>query len=132
MHFLNAIFVHFLNVVDMNFFNVVLTSINTRKREFAMLQSVGMNGKQLKSMLIFESLCYIAFTLIATFLIVVVCLPMVERVFGGMFWFYQSNFTAIPLLSVMVLLVVIGAFVPLVIYRHLIKQSIVERLREIG
>ena len=40
------------------FVNSVLTSILTRKKEFAMLQSIGMTGKQLKRMLSFESLYY--------------------------------------------------------------------------
>ena len=33
-----------------NFVNSVLTSVITRKKEFAMLQSIGMTGKQLKRM----------------------------------------------------------------------------------
>lgn len=32
----------------LNFFNAILTGILARKREFAMLQAVGMTGKQLK------------------------------------------------------------------------------------
>lgn len=42
----------------LNFFNAILTGIITRKREFAMLQSVGMTGKQLKTMLVYEGLFY--------------------------------------------------------------------------
>ena len=34
-----------------NFINSVLTSIITRQKEFAMLQSIGMTGKQQKQML---------------------------------------------------------------------------------
>ena len=36
----------------LNFFNAILTGIITRKREFAVLQSIGMTGKQLKTMLV--------------------------------------------------------------------------------
>ena len=32
----------------LNYFNAVLTSIYSRRREFAMLQSIGMTGRQLK------------------------------------------------------------------------------------
>ena len=42
----------------LNFFNAILTGIAVRKREFAMLQSIGMTGKQLKTMLIIEGLLY--------------------------------------------------------------------------
>ena len=36
----------------LNFFNAILTGILVRKREFAMLQAVGMTGRQLKKMLV--------------------------------------------------------------------------------
>lgn len=42
----------------LNFFNAILTGIITRKREFAVLQSIGMTGKQLKTMLVYEGLFY--------------------------------------------------------------------------
>ena len=42
----------------LNFVNAILTGIITRKREFAMLQSIGMSGRQLKGMLVFEGLLY--------------------------------------------------------------------------
>ena len=42
----------------LNFFNAILTGITVRKREFAVLQSIGMTGKQLKTMLVYEGLLY--------------------------------------------------------------------------
>ena len=42
-----------------------MTSIITRQKEFAMLQSIGMTGKQLKQMLSYEGLYYAAGTIIA-------------------------------------------------------------------
>lgn len=44
----------------LNFINSILTSILTRKREFAMLQSIGMTTGQLKWMLIAGGLMYTA------------------------------------------------------------------------
>ena len=38
----------------LNFFNAIRTGIIARKREFAVLQSIGMTGKQLKAMLVYE------------------------------------------------------------------------------
>ena len=38
----------------LNFFNAILTGILARRREFAVLQSIGMTGRQLKGMLIWE------------------------------------------------------------------------------
>ena len=42
----------------LNFFNAILTGILARKRELAVLQSIGMTGKQLKTMLVYEGLFY--------------------------------------------------------------------------
>lgn len=39
----------------LNFINAIVTGIYARKREFAMMQAVGMTGRQLKAMLIWES-----------------------------------------------------------------------------
>ncbi|MCX4273871.1 MAG: ABC transporter permease [Acetatifactor sp.] len=49
-----------------NFVNSVLTSVITRKKEFAMLQSIGMTGRQLKRMLSFEGLYYAMGTIITS------------------------------------------------------------------
>ena len=45
----------------LNFVNSVLTSIVTRRREFATLQAVGMTGRQLRRMLTLEGLYYALF-----------------------------------------------------------------------
>lgn len=42
----------------LNFLNSIVTGILARRREFAVLQSVGMTGGQLKGMLIMEGLFY--------------------------------------------------------------------------
>ena len=114
----------------LNFFNVILTSITMRKREFAMLQSIGMTGKQLKQTLIYESISYIILTAMVVSGITVLSMPMLTRVMSGMFWFYTSNFTIAPTLTLLPIFLLIGIATPLVLYRMLVKQSIVERLRE--
>ncbi len=51
----------------MNFINAELTSIMSRKRELAMLNSIGMTGKQIKSMLVMEGLFYGGNTIVISF-----------------------------------------------------------------
>ena len=43
----------------LNFVNVIVTGILTRQKELAMLNAIGMSGKQMKKMLIWESATYI-------------------------------------------------------------------------
>ena len=58
----------------LNFFNAIMTGILSRKREFAVLQSVGMTRRQLKRMLIYEGLFYAVGSIIASLILSVVVL----------------------------------------------------------
>lgn len=44
-------------VGTLNFLNAILTGMIARRREFAVLQSVGMTRRQLKRMLVYEDCC---------------------------------------------------------------------------
>ncbi len=126
--FLSAV-VGFIGIL--NFFNVILTSIHMRKREFAMLQSMGMTGNQLKAMLVYEGLIYIGITAIVVSLLSIPILPMFSNVMASSFWFYTYNPTYLPLVFVGIIFTIIGIVTPLLIYRGFHKQSIVERLRQV-
>lgn len=113
----------------LNFINAVLTGILTRKRELAVLQSVGMTGRQLKTMLVFEGLYY---TLLAVLLSLILSLalgPLMGSV-GSVFWFFTYRFTILPVVIVLPVFLALGALVPLLVYRTVAKHTIVERLRE--
>ncbi|MDO5400336.1 MAG: ABC transporter permease [Eubacteriales bacterium] len=114
----------------LNFFNAILTSILTRRREFAMLQSVGMTGRQLKAMLVWEGLFYAGAAGLATLALSLALNPLVGRLLGSMFWFFSYRFTILPVLVVIPVFLALGAALPLTIYRFTAKKSIVERLRE--
>ena len=113
----------------LNFVNAILTGIITRRREFAVLQSVGMTGRQLKAMLIFEGLGY---TLLALLLALAVCTaagPLIGPAIEGLFWFFSYRFTVLPILALLPVFVLLGCLVPLASYRAAARQTVVERLR---
>lgn len=114
----------------LNFVNAVLTGILTRKREFAVLQSVGMTGKQLKIMLVYEGLYYTLLALALSLALSLLLGPLVGNVMGGIFWFFTYRFTVLPLLLVLPVFLVLGVLVPLAVYRSVSRFTIVERLRE--
>jgi len=114
----------------LNFFNAILTGILTRRREFAMLQSIGMTGKQLKTMLVFEGLLYALGSIVLSLLLTVLAGPLLSRVLEGMFWFYSYRLTVTPILILLPVFVLLGTALPLLSYRGVAKQTIVERLRE--
>lgn len=114
----------------LNFFNAIMTGILTRRREFAVLQSVGMTGKQLKSMLILEGLFLTLGTLVLTFLLTLATGPMMANVLSAMFWFFTYHFTMLPILCTLPIFALMGVILPLLMYRSVAKHSVVERLRE--
>lgn len=114
----------------LNFFNAVLTSIFSRKREFAMLQSIGMTGAQLKRMLMCEGLFYAFFAIVLSLVLSLAMGPVMANVVGSMFWFFTYRFTILPVVVVVPVFVILGIVLPLLSYRKVSRQTIVERLRE--
>lgn len=114
----------------LNFFNAILTSILTRKREFAMLQSVGMTGRQLKQMLVYEGLCYSLGAALLSLAIALLMGPLVGSAVENLFWFFTYRFTILPIFLLLPVFVLLGSLVPLGIYHSVAKLTIVERLRE--
>lgn len=114
----------------LNFINSMLTSIITRKREFAMLKSIGMTKKQLNKMIIFEGLYYALLTIAITLTLGNVFSYIIVKVITGQKWCFTFNFTVLPVLIAAPVLIVISVLVPFVCYRGTSHQSIVEQLRE--
>ena len=113
----------------LNFFNAILTGIAVREREFAMLQSIGMTGKQLKTMLIIEGLLYTLSSIIICLILSVTAGPLMGKTMEGIYWFFTYKFTLTPVLLIAPIFAILGIFIPLASYRSLSKSTIVERLR---
>ncbi len=114
----------------LNFINSILTSIIARRREFAMLQSLGMTDRQLCSLLMFEGLYYALATIAITLLLGTVFSLVAIQALASNLWFFSYKFVILPLLIAAPLLVLISIVIPLVSYKSTNTQTIVERLRE--
>ncbi|HQQ89690.1 MAG TPA: FtsX-like permease family protein, partial [Oscillospiraceae bacterium] len=84
----------------LNFLNAVLTSILSRRRELAILQSVGMTGAQLRKMLIWEGELYALMAAALSLALCFVAGPLMQNTVGGMLWFFTYRFTIVPVLIV--------------------------------
>ena len=124
----NAISVVIALVGVLNFINSMVTAIVSRKREFAVIQSVGMTKKQLNRMLVGEGLLYAALTLAASYLLSSLAVGVVVRamVEGG---FTTFRFTLLPLVLCTPVLLIFAVLIPYLCFRNLEKHSVVERLR---
>ena len=113
----------------LNFVNAVLTGILARRREFAVLQAVGMTGKQLKIMLVWEGLCYTLLSLLAALGLTVCLGPLVGAAASDFFWFFTYRLTITPILLLLPVFLLLGLVVPLITYRAIARHTVVERLR---
>ncbi len=114
----------------LNFINAILTQIISRKREFAMLQSIGMTNDQLLKTLVCEGISYIAISGGISFLLGSLFSWLTLRALNSVLLFFEYRFQIRSFLIMMPVLVLVAAAAPVICYRQLRKKSIVERLRE--
>ena len=114
----------------LNFFNAMMTSILSRRREFAVLQAVGMTNRQLKTMLIYEGLFYAMSSVAVAFILSLAVGPLAGKMLGSMFWFFEYRFTILPVLLTIPVFLLLGWLIPCMMYDNAAKCSVVEQLRD--
>ena len=114
----------------LNFVNSIYNSIYNRKRELAILQSMGMTKNQVYGMLIMEGIYYILISLIISILVGLLLNYLVVTALGSEMDFieYQRNITPYILLGIFGL--VFAVCVPVTIFHELDKkEGVLFRLR---
>lgn len=113
----------------LNFTNVIITSIISRRQEFATIQSIGMTSKQLRKLLIFEGLYYalMTFAVILAFGLPITYFGV--KSFAGQMSFFSYHFTLLPVIICMPVLIIIATIIPILGFADIKNTSIVERLR---
>lgn len=114
----------------LNFVNAVITGIIARKREFAMLQSIGMTNRQLQKMLIIEGICYVGIAGLFSLILGSLLAWRLLCVFNNIIMFFGYRFQILPFLIMIPLLLFVAVIGPLAAYHRIQRKSIVERLRE--
>lgn len=114
----------------LNFINAVLTGILARKRELAVLQAIGMTGKQLKIMLVFEGVYHSLLALVVSLALTVCLGPLAGSAVSDIFWFFTYRLTLLPIGIILPVFLALGTLVPLWTYRSIARHTVVERLRE--
>ena len=114
----------------LNFFNAILTGITARRRELAVLQSIGMTGRQLRTMLAIEGLLYTAGAAALALVLILASAPFLGPVLNRMIWFFTYRFTLWPVGVVLPLFAVLGVGIPILTSRAAQRIPVVERLRQ--
>ncbi len=110
-----------------NYMNMMSESMQNRSKEFAVLESVGMTRKQIKKMIVFESLGY---SILSIAISLIIGLPASYMVFTN-FNIYSIPF-AFPILKTLFLfiaIIIICVVTSLLVFSRSKSETIIELLR---
>lgn len=108
----------------LNMVNSALTSMVLRRREFAMLETVGMTRAQLRKMLLYENSAGGVFGLVSFVVGSVLSNAMLTRTFG-----VDIAPVSLPAIGILLFLFAAGGVTAELSYRMLTKTSLTERIR---
>ncbi len=114
----------------LNFINAVFTGIISRKREFAMLQSIGMTKGQLRGVVVCEGVCYVMVAGMISLVVGSLLAYAVLHALNNVIMFFEYRFQILPFLVMFPILLAIAAVAPAVSFHQICKESVVERLLE--
>lgn len=127
MGFAISLIIAFVGIL--NFVNSMVTAIVSRQKEFAMIQSIGMTKRQLRSMLVDEGLYYAGITLLTAYILGAFAVAVGVRMMVAGDYTATFHFTLAPLVICTPILIVFAILIPYICFKNLEKQSIVDRLR---
>lgn len=115
----------------LNFINVMITGVNVRLKELAVMESIGMTKKQIKKMLTLEGLYYGGITTLLISTLGVGIIYVISELTKKIADYAVFVFPTVPLLSMITLIFVVCLITPSLVYKFSSKRSVTERLREI-
>ncbi len=115
----------------LNFINTIITGIRSRRRELAMLQSIGMTGRQLRQMLCLEGCAYGIYAILLSLGLNLLIYSVLLKQLENLLWLFSAQFILYPTLSMLPIFLLLGILIPILAYQNVEKQSVVERLREV-
>ena len=113
----------------LNLANTMTTSIISRRLELAMLEAVGMTKRTQICGMCIEGVLYAIFTGIAGIILSSIFSAVLIKPFGAEMWYFEWNFSLLPVAVVFPIMILLTLVLPVIIYRLAMKTSVVERLR---
>ena len=113
----------------MNFANTVITSILVRSRELAMLEAVGMTGKQQRLSLIKEGGRYFIWSAVVSLIVSSILNLTLIKMLSNEIPIFVWKFTLVPNLICLPFILILVVIIPVIAYNKLSKTSVVDRLR---
>ncbi|MDF2925028.1 MAG: hypothetical protein K0R57_3942 [Paenibacillaceae bacterium] len=114
----------------LNFINIMLTGVMARRLELAVMESLGMTSRQLRKLLMLEGGGYALVSTVLVSTLGTLATYGVFRLFRKEAAYAVFRFPWLPLAVVIILVGAACVTVPLVAFRQIRHNSIVERLRQ--
>jgi ABC-type antimicrobial peptide transport system permease subunit len=113
----------------MNFVNVMVAEVLARRRELAVMESVGMTERQLRGALVCEGLTYAGLSIAAILTLGNALIFAVGGQASNLVEWAQFRYPAGPVALIVCIIVAICAVTPQIVYSAARRDSVVERLR---
>ena len=115
----------------LNFINVMITGVNIRLKEFAIMESIGMTKKQIKMMLTYEGLYY---ALVTTGFILTLGIGIIYGIgelSKNIADYAAFVFPTTALVALIIVILAVCLITPAIVFKVSTKKSVTERLRKI-
>ena len=114
-----------------NFVNAVMTNIISLKREYTMMEVIGMERKQLQRIVTCEGLCFALLVLLLVFSLGSLILYGVHTYTAGEYPYYRFAYPAAATGIIVISMILFSLAVPYLTLRSNLKDSTVDRLRKV-
>lgn len=114
-----------------NLVNIIFTNLIVRNREFATFRSIGATKKQLRELIIRESVGYVFYAAIGGFILATLVSMTAVRGICSSIWLFTFQFTLFPAATIIVLYLIISIIASEVGIYLWEKGSITEHLRNL-
>ena len=115
----------------LNFINVMITGVNIRLKEFAIMESIGMTKKQIKKMLTFEGLYYALVTIAFILTLGIGIIYGIGELTKNIADYAVFVFPTTSLVTLIIVIFAVCLITPAIVFKVSTKKSVTERLREI-
>ena len=121
-------FIIFMGIL--NFINVVFTNVYSIQKELAAFESIGMTQSKIRKTLILDGLYYSFITILLLLTIGTIISYLMSKLIQNVIYYLKFSFPTIQLASILIILIIICVVTPVIAYRSITKESVVERLRK--
>lgn len=114
----------------LNFVNVMVTGVNSRMKELAVMESIGMTKKQIKKMLTYEGGYYAIISIVLMGTVGTPIIYIISKLSREIADYAKFVFPGVQLIIIIVVILIICLITPKIVFSSVSKKCVTERLRD--